>query len=163
VTIGSAIYLFIQRQFVAGVVALIWPVAAGLTILRGQIDVFELRLAKRIGYVAPDSEHPTPMDDGTVAEARGTGRSCATKRRSGRLPSSVRAEFESAARLHRTLTGIRPRNCDYYQSPPATKPLNVPTSYVLTKVYQHGAFLGWSYIDKSAVERLHMAKAQTAP
>ncbi|SRR6266542_1980935 len=56
VAIGSAIYLFVQRQFVAGVVGLIWPVVAGLTILPGQIGVFELRLAKRIGYIAPDTE-----------------------------------------------------------------------------------------------------------
>jgi hypothetical protein len=55
---------------------------------------------------------------------------------------------------------IKPRDGDYYQSPPEHKPGNVPDSYVLTKVYQHGALLGWCYIDKSDVERLHMAEAQ---
>jgi hypothetical protein len=34
---------------------------------------------------------------------------------------------------------------------------------VLVKVYQRGALLGWIYMDKSAVERLHKPKAQTAP
>jgi hypothetical protein len=58
---------------------------------------------------------------------------------------------------------VKPRDGDYYQLPPATKPGNVPASHVLTKVYQHGAFLGWCYMDKSAVERLHTAKAQTSP
>jgi len=38
---------------IAVVVALVWPIVAGLTILPGQIGVFELRLAKRIGY--PDT------------------------------------------------------------------------------------------------------------
>jgi hypothetical protein len=58
---------------------------------------------------------------------------------------------------------IKPRHGDYYQSPPGTKPGNVPASYVLTKVYQHGAFLGWVYMDRAAVERLHMPEAQTTP
>jgi tetratricopeptide (TPR) repeat protein len=56
----------------------------------------------------------------------------------------------------------KPRDGDYYQTPPEHKPGNVPDSYVLTKVYQHGVFLGWCYMDKSAVERLHMAKRKAA-
>jgi hypothetical protein len=58
---------------------------------------------------------------------------------------------------------VKPDYGNYYQIPPEHKPLNVPASFVLTKVYQHGAFLGWCYMDKSAVERLHKPKAQTAP
>ena len=56
VCIGSAIYLFIQRQFIAGVIALIWPLLAGFTVPPGKVGVIELRLAKRIGYVAADSQ-----------------------------------------------------------------------------------------------------------
>jgi hypothetical protein len=55
----------------------------------------------------------------------------------------------------------KPADGGYYKSPPAFKPRNIPASFILVKVYQHGAFLGWGYMDKSDVERLHMAKAQT--
>jgi hypothetical protein len=56
IAICSAIYLFIQQQFVAGVVAIVWPFVAGFTTPPGKVGVIELRLAKRIGYVAPDAE-----------------------------------------------------------------------------------------------------------
>ena len=51
----------------------------------------------------------------------------------------------------------------HYKSPPEHKPGNVPNSYVLTKVYQHGALLSCCYMDKSEVAKLHMAKTQAAP
>jgi S1-C subfamily serine protease len=50
---------------------------------------------------------------------------------------------------------------DFWTQSPASKPLNVPDTCVLTKLYQKGQFLGWIYMEKSSVERLHMA-AQTA-
>ena len=52
---------------------------------------------------------------------------------------------------------------DYWTQPPQFKPGNVPDSCVLVKVYQRGALLGWIYMDRAAVERLHMAEAQTTP
>ena len=60
VSICSAIYLFIQRQFVAGVVALVWPLVAGFTIIPGRLDLFRTRLAKRIGYVASNASDNIP-------------------------------------------------------------------------------------------------------
>jgi hypothetical protein len=51
---------------------------------------------------------------------------------------------------------------DFWTEPPQFKPGNVPDSCVLVKVYQRGALLGWVFMEKSAVERLHMTKAQTA-
>jgi hypothetical protein len=44
---------------------------------------------------------------------------------------------------------------DYWDVPPAIKPGNVPDSCVLTKVYQRGQLLGWVYMEKGDVERLH--------
>jgi hypothetical protein len=49
----------------------------------------------------------------------------------------------------------------YWTSPPPIKPGNVPDSCVLVKIYQRGALLGWVYMEKSDVDRLHMGKAQT--
>src|SRR6266566_7700328 len=57
--------------------------------------------------------------------------------------------------------GAKPRDGDYYQSPPEHKPDNVPGEYVLTKVYQHGAFLGWAYMDRRYVAKLQVVEAQT--
>jgi hypothetical protein len=51
----------------------------------------------------------------------------------------------------------------YWTSPPAFKPGNVPDTCVLVKIYQRGALLGWVYMEKSDVDRLHMGKAQTPP
>jgi hypothetical protein len=56
VAIGSAIYLFIHHQPLPGVLALIWPLVAGFMTPPGKVGIIELRLAKRIGYVAPDAE-----------------------------------------------------------------------------------------------------------
>ena len=52
--IGSAIYLFIHRQFVPGLIALFWPWLAGLIPPPGKIGVIELAFAKKIGYVPDD-------------------------------------------------------------------------------------------------------------
>jgi hypothetical protein len=54
--IGSAIYLFIHRQFVPGLIALFWPWLAGLIPPPGKIGVVELAFAKKIGYVPGDAE-----------------------------------------------------------------------------------------------------------
>jgi hypothetical protein len=56
VAIGSAIYLFAHHQPLAGVLAVIWPLIAGFMTPPGKVGIIELRLAKRIGYVAPDAE-----------------------------------------------------------------------------------------------------------
>jgi hypothetical protein len=56
VAIGSAIYLFIHLQPLPGVLALIWPLVAGFMTPPGKVGIIELRLAKRIGYVALDAE-----------------------------------------------------------------------------------------------------------
>jgi hypothetical protein len=52
---------------------------------------------------------------------------------------------------------------DFWTEPPQFKPGNVPDSCVLVKVYQRGALLGWVYMEKSDVERLHVPKAQSPP
>jgi len=54
--IGSAIYLFIHRQFLPGLIALFWPLLAGLIPPPGKIGVIELAFAKKIGYVPGDPE-----------------------------------------------------------------------------------------------------------
>jgi hypothetical protein len=54
---------------------------------------------------------------------------------------------------------IKPDYGDYYQIPPEHKPLNVPASFVLTKVYQHGAFLGWCYIGQERCREASQAKS----
>jgi hypothetical protein len=56
VSIGSAIYLFTHQQLLAGLVALAWPLLAGVLTPPGKVGVIELRLAKRIGYVSRDVE-----------------------------------------------------------------------------------------------------------
>ncbi|MGA3318854.1 MAG: tetratricopeptide repeat protein [Candidatus Korobacteraceae bacterium] len=63
--IGSAIYLFIYRQFVPGLIALFWPFLAGLIPPPGKIGVIELAFAKKIGYVPENGGVPqddTPQD-----------------------------------------------------------------------------------------------------
>ena len=52
-TIGSAIYLFIHRQFVPALIALVWPLLVGHITIPGKIGVIELAFAKKIRYV-PD-------------------------------------------------------------------------------------------------------------
>jgi hypothetical protein len=56
---------------------------------------------------------------------------------------------------------VKPPDGAYYKSPPEDKPSNVPDDYVLIKVYQRAAVLGWCYMNKAKVERLHTAKTQT--
>ena len=55
-SIGSAIYLFIHLQFVPGLIALFWPLLAGLIPPPGKIGVIELAFAKKLGYVPDDAE-----------------------------------------------------------------------------------------------------------
>ena len=54
--IGSAIYLFIHRQFVPALIALVWPLLVGHITIPGKIGVIELAFAKKIGYVRDDAE-----------------------------------------------------------------------------------------------------------
>ena len=54
--IGSSIYLFIHRQPVAALVALTWPFAAALCSLPFKVGIIELALAKKLGFVSPDTE-----------------------------------------------------------------------------------------------------------
>jgi hypothetical protein len=62
--IGSAIYLFIHRRFVPGLIALSWPWLAGLIPPPGKIGVIELAFARNIGYVpengGPEAKPPQP-------------------------------------------------------------------------------------------------------
>jgi hypothetical protein len=56
----------------------------------------------------------------------------------------------------------KPRQGDYWtSSPPLHRPSNVPDNFVLTKVYRRSALIGWCYMDKSEVERLHISKKET--
>ena len=55
-TIGSAIYLFIHRQFVPALIALVWPFLAGSFTIPGKIGVIELAFAKKIRYVPDEAE-----------------------------------------------------------------------------------------------------------
>lgn len=52
--IGSSIYLFIQHQPVAGVVALLWPLVAPFTGLPAKTGIIEQAFAKKIGFVSPE-------------------------------------------------------------------------------------------------------------
>ena len=54
--IGSAIYLFIHRQFVPGLIALSWPLLVLLIPSSGKFGVIELAFAKKLGYVSEDAE-----------------------------------------------------------------------------------------------------------
>jgi hypothetical protein len=102
--------------------------------------------------------HPVRFDDGTTGEIAVNEPDAVRNSGNNFLPSS-----HLPPDCVELSPEVKPRDGDYYQLPPPIKPGNVPASYVLTKVYQHGAFLGWCYMDKSAVERLHIAKAQTSP
>jgi hypothetical protein len=55
-TIGSAIYLFLNHQPIPALVALAWPWLAGYVCVPGKIGVIELALAKKIGFVPEDTE-----------------------------------------------------------------------------------------------------------
>ena len=52
--IGSSIYLFIHHQIVAGIVALLWPLLAGLVQIPGKAGVIQLAFAKKIGFSGID-------------------------------------------------------------------------------------------------------------
>ena len=54
--IGSAIYLFIDRQFVPGLIALSWPLLVLLIPSSGKFGVIELAFAKKLGYVSEAAE-----------------------------------------------------------------------------------------------------------
>jgi hypothetical protein len=54
--IGSSIYLFIHHRPVVGVLALIWPIVAGLLGGPVKIGIIQSALAKRIGFVLPDAK-----------------------------------------------------------------------------------------------------------
>jgi Dolichyl-phosphate-mannose-protein mannosyltransferase len=52
----------------------------------------------------------------------------------------------------------KPPKGSFYKSDPLFRPKNVPDNFILVKVYQHGDFLGYVYLDKNAVEGLHGRK-----
>lgn len=54
--IGSGVYLLIHRQFVAGVIALAWPMLAGFVSFPGKVGVTELAFAKEIGFLPSDTQ-----------------------------------------------------------------------------------------------------------
>jgi len=54
--IGGSIYLFCHNQIGGGVVALGWPLLAGLTVMPSKIGVIQSALAKQIGYSPQDAE-----------------------------------------------------------------------------------------------------------
>lgn len=55
--LGSGIYLLGQHSYLAGVLALLWPLLAGLIhVPPGQVGRVELLFAKAIGYVEQDTE-----------------------------------------------------------------------------------------------------------
>ena len=54
--IGSAIYLFMLKSWLAAILALLWPLLAGLVCVPAQVGRIELALAKRIGYVDENAQ-----------------------------------------------------------------------------------------------------------
>jgi hypothetical protein len=56
--VGSAIYLLHHQSYAAGVLALIWPLLAGLICVPAKLGRVELLLAKAVGYVEQDTEMP---------------------------------------------------------------------------------------------------------
>ena len=54
--IGSSIYLFVHRQPVAAVAALVWPLVASFTGLPAKVGIIELAFAKKIGFIPQDTE-----------------------------------------------------------------------------------------------------------
>ena len=53
--IGACIYLFIHREPVSAVIALLWPLLASFVGIPGQVGVIELAFAKKIGFVEQDA------------------------------------------------------------------------------------------------------------
>lgn len=51
--------------------------------------------------------------------------------------------------------GQEPVDSHFYHTPPVYKPSNVPSDFVLVKVYQGVKFLGWQYMQTKQVARLH--------
>lgn len=57
--IGSAIYLFMYHRYLAGILAIAWPLGlCGIIAVPGQIGKIELMFAEKIGYISQDSEIP---------------------------------------------------------------------------------------------------------
>lgn len=51
--LGSAIYLFVQHSYLAGILAVAWPLGlCGLVGVPGKIGTVELLFARKIGYVS---------------------------------------------------------------------------------------------------------------
>jgi hypothetical protein len=51
--IGSAIYLFIHHSYLAGILAVAWPLGlCGVVGVPGKIGTVELLFARKIGYVS---------------------------------------------------------------------------------------------------------------
>lgn len=120
----------------------------------GRLGLMILEHPTHVGDEEAKHWHPMKIDDGTAVEIR------------SEVAAAQQREFHYAQNPNlppdcvELSAELKPRDGDYYQLPPEHKPVNVPASYVLTKVFQHGAVLGWVYMDKAEVERLHTAKAQ---
>jgi hypothetical protein len=55
----SCVWLFVHRQPIAGVLALLWPLVGGLVGAASgpaKVGIIELAFAKKIGYVSQDAE-----------------------------------------------------------------------------------------------------------
>lgn len=57
----------------------------------------------------------------------------------------------------------KPKTDDYYQTPPEKRSINVPSDYILTRVFQGTTFLGWAYLPKKTVSALHNLSRTPAP
>ncbi len=53
--IGSSIYLFIHHQPVAGVVAFVWPLVAGLASFAPKVGIIQSAFAAKLGLLPPDT------------------------------------------------------------------------------------------------------------
>jgi hypothetical protein len=54
--VGSGLYLFfVTRSYGLGILALAWPILAGLVCVPGKVGRIELALAKNVGYVHEDT------------------------------------------------------------------------------------------------------------
>ncbi len=64
---------------------------------------------------------------------------------------------ENAAKVKGSSTE-HPDKSDYFQTPPEKRPWNVPDDHIPVRVFQGKTFIGWTYISKEAVARLHKPK-----
>jgi hypothetical protein len=53
-----------------------------------------------------------------------------------------------------------PDKSDYFPTRPQRRPWNVPDDHILVRVFQGKKFIGWTYMSKEAVARLHPLKVR---